>query len=145
LITRQRDNAGSARVRGVEAMARWGRGAVFAEAAWLMADARFAAGERIPQTPRHQGSFLSGWHNARTSVVGGLRASSAQFEDDRNLFLLPGYGVWQATARHRLTSAVELHAALENAANRRVLAGFSPTPLLASPRLWRLGLRWRRN
>lgn len=145
LITRQRDNAGGARVRGVEAMARWGRGAVFAEAAWLMADARFAAGERIPQTPHNQGSFLAGWHNARTSVVGGLRASSAQFEDDRNLFLLPGYGVWQATARHRLTTAVELYAALENAANRRVIAGFSPTPLLASPRLWRLGLRWRRN
>lgn len=143
LITRQRENAGEARVRGAEAMARWRRGAVFAEAAWLMADARFAEGKRIPQTPRQQGSFLAGWQGQRASVTAGLRASSAQFEDDRNLFLLPGYAVWQATARRRLPGSVEAFAAVENAANRRVIAGFSPAPLLASPRLWRLGLRWR--
>lgn len=143
LITRQRDNAGSARVRGVEALARWRRGAVFAETAWLLADARFAAGERIPQTPRHQGSFLAGWQGSRASLTAGLRASSAQFEDDRNLFLLPGYAVWQAASRIRLTETLEAHAAVENIANRRVIAGFSPAPLLASPRLWRLGLRWR--
>lgn len=145
LITRQRDNAGSARVRGAEAMARWRRGSFFGEGAWLMADARFAPGERIPQTARQQGSFLAGWQGARFSITAGLRASSAQFEDDRNLFLLPGYAVWQATARQRVGNAVEIHAAVENAANRRVIAGFSPTPLLASPRLWRLGLRWRVN
>jgi outer membrane cobalamin receptor len=143
LITRQRDNAGQARVRGAEAMARWRRGVAFAEAAWLLADARFAAGERIPQTPRHQGSFLAGWQAAGTSLAAGMRASAAQFEDDRNLFLLPGFAVWQATARQRLTETVELHGAVENAANRRVIAGYSPAPLLASPRLWRLGLRWR--
>lgn len=143
LITRQRGNAGQARVRGAEALARWRRGAVFAEASWMMADARFAAGERIPQTPRHQGAFLAGWQRARKSVTAGLRASSAQFEDDRNLFLLPGYAVWQATVRWPLRKNLEADAAVENAANRRVVAGFSPTPLLASPRLWRVGLRWR--
>lgn len=145
LITRQRDNAGAAGVRGAEAMARWRRGSFFGEGAWLMADARFAAGERIPQTARQQGSFLAGWQGARSSITAGLRASSAQFEDDRNLFLLPGYAVWQAAARQRVGERVEIHAAIENAANRRVIAGFSPTPLLASPRLWRLGLRWRLN
>lgn len=143
LITRQRDNAGEARVRGAEALARWRRGAAFAEAAWLLSDARFAAGERIPQTPRHQGSFLAGWQRGGTAVAAGLRASASQFEDDRNLFLLPGFAVWQATARQRVHDGVEIHAGIENAANRRVIAGFSPAPLLASPRLWRLGLRWR--
>lgn len=143
LITRQRGNAGAARVRGAEASAAWRAGAVFAEAAWLLADARFTTGERIPQTPRHQGTFLAGWQRGATSVAAGLRASAAQFEDDRNLFLLPGFAVWQAALRQRMTGRVELHAAVENAANRRVIAGYSPTPLLGSPRLWRAGLRWR--
>lgn len=143
LITRQRDNAGLARVRGAEALARWRRGALFSEAAWLMADARFLTSSRIPQTPRHQGSFLAGWQRGGTAVTVGLRASAAQFEDDRNLFLLPGFALWQATARRRIGAGVVLHAAVENAANRRVIAGFSPAPLTGSPRLWRLGLRWR--
>lgn len=143
LITRQRDNAGGARVRGAEALARWRRGALFSEAAWLMADARFLTGERIPQTAHHQGSFLAGWQRGGTAVAAGLRASAAQFEDDRNLFLLPGFALWQAAARQRIGAGVELHAAVENAANRRVIAGFSPGPLTGSPRLWRLGLRWR--
>ena len=143
LITRQRDNAGEAQVRGAEASIAWRRAAWFAEAAWLMADARFASGERIPQTPRHQGSFLAGWQSGGTSVTAGLRASASQFEDDRNLFLLPGFAVWQATARRQLAAGVEIHFAVENAANREVIAGYSPAPLLGSPRLWRLGIRWR--
>lgn len=108
-----------------------------------MADARFLTSSRIPQTPRHQGSFLAGWQRGGTAVTVGLRASAAQFEDDRNLFLLPGFALWQATARRRIGAGVVLHAAVENAANRRVIAGFSPAPLTGSPRLWRLGLRWR--
>ncbi|GIU73931.1 MAG: TonB-dependent receptor [Bryobacteraceae bacterium] len=143
LITRQRDNAGAATVRGAEASAGWRQGPVFAEAAWLMADARFSTGERIPQTPHQQGTFLAGWQRRGTSVTAGLRASGAQFEDDRNLFLLPGFAVWQGTVRRRLGDSAEIHAALENAFNRRVIAGYSPTPLLASPRLWRVGLSWR--
>jgi len=130
-------------LRGVEASIAWRRAAWFAEAAWLMADARFASGERIPQTPRHQGSFLAGWQSGGTSVTAGLRASASQFEDDRNLFLLPGFAVWQATARRQLAAGVEIHFAVENAANREVIAGYSPAPLLGSPRLWRLGIRWR--
>ncbi len=131
-----------ARVRGAEASAAWRHGPVFAEAAWLMVDARFSSGERIPQSPRHQGTFLAGWQRRGGSLAGGLRASAAQFEDDRNLFLLPGFAVWQATGRQQLGRHFQLHAAVENAANRRVIAGYSPTPLLASPRLWRAGLRW---
>jgi outer membrane receptor protein involved in Fe transport len=142
LITRQRGNAGAARVRSAEASAAWRNGPVFAEAAWLMVDARFSSGERIPQSPRHQGTFLAGWQRRGSSLAGGLRASAAQFEDDRNLFLLPGFAVWQATGRQQLGRHFQLHAAVENAANRRVIAGYSPTPLLASPRLWRAGLRW---
>lgn len=142
LITRRRGNAGAARVRGAEASAAWRSGAAFAEASWLMADARFSSGERIPQTPRHQGTFLTGWRRRGTALAAGLRASAAQFEDDRNLFLLPGFAVWQATVRQQLGRHLQLHAAVENAANRRVIAGYSPSPLLASPRLWRAGLRW---
>ncbi|MCU0246931.1 MAG: TonB-dependent receptor [Bryobacter sp.] len=143
LITRQRQNAGAALNRGVEAgyRERW-RGFAF-DAAWLLADSRFAAGERVPQVAKNQGSAMLSWSRATTTLTGGLRAASLQFEDDRNQFILPGFVVWHLTGRHRLSSRVWIDFALENTFNRDVLAGFSPTPLLASPRMARVGLTFR--
>lgn len=142
LITRQRRNAGAALNRGVEMGWRERWGAWSLEGAWLLADSRFATGERVPQIPRNQGSATAAWSHGGTLVAGGLRASSLQFEDDRNQFALPGFAVWHVTGRQRLKAGVAIDFAMENAWNREVLAGFSPTPLLASPRLARAGLSW---
>jgi outer membrane cobalamin receptor len=144
LITRQRRNAGGALTRGVEASLRHRRGPWLAEASWLLADSRFTVGERLPQVPRHQGSAQLAWFGARLAASAGLRASALQFEDDRNLFLLPGFAVWHATARGRLRGTLWATAAWENLFNREFSVGFSPTPLIGAPRLWRLGLRWER-
>lgn len=144
LITRQRDNAGAAVARGVEGEIRHRfRGVVF-EGAWLLADSRFSGGERIPQIPRNQGSAQIVWSGRAAVVAGGVRTSSLQFEDDRNLFALPGFAVWHLTGEQRIARGVSFILAFENLFDREVVAGFSPTPLIGAPRLWRAGLRWRR-
>lgn len=142
LITRQRDNAGAATARGVESNANYRWRAVRVEASYLFADSRYSTGERIPQIPKHQGSALLAWSHRGTLLAGGLRSSAVQFEDDRNLFPLPGFAIFHVTARQALRAGLSLHAAVENAFGRQVVVGFSPTPLIGAPRLWRLGLRW---
>jgi outer membrane cobalamin receptor len=142
LITRQRQNAGAALNRGVEAGWREQWRAWTLDAAWLLADSRFAAGERVPQVAKHQGSATLAWSRGATFAAGGLRASSLQFEDDRNQFVLPGYAVWHLMGRQRIAGGVWFEFAMENAFNREVLAGYSPTPLLASPRLVRAGINF---
>lgn len=143
LITRQRDNAGRATVRGMEAGAQYRRSAFSLLTSWLLADSRFNTGERIPQVPRHQGSALLSWNRRGTLVTAGLRASTLQFEDDRNLFALPGFAVLQFTLRQSLPRAVFFLFAVENALDRRIVTGYSPTPQTGTPRLVRAGLRWR--
>jgi outer membrane cobalamin receptor len=144
LITRQRDNAGQATSRGIEAHAakHWAQWTL--QASWLLADSRFAAGERIPQVARHQGSAMATWNRRGTLASAGLRASTLQFEDDRNLYLLPGYALLQFSLRQALGQGLAAVFTLENALNRQVVAGYSPTPQVAAPRLWRAGLRWSR-
>lgn len=142
LITRQRDNAGRATTRGIEASAarRWHEWTV--QAAWLLPDSRFAAGERIPQVARQQGSAQLTWNRRGTLVSAGMRASSLQFEDDRNLYLLPGYAVVHVSLRQALGRGLAAVLSVENALDRTVVAGYSPTPQIGAPRLWRAGLRW---
>lgn len=142
LITRQRDNAGAATARGAEANANYRWRSVRAEASYLFADSRFSTGERIPQIPKHQGSAQLAWSRRETLVAGGLRSSALQFEDDRNLFPLPGFAVFHLTVRQAVRVGLSLHVAIENAFGREVVVGFSPTPLIGAPRLWRVGLRW---
>jgi outer membrane cobalamin receptor len=142
LITRMRANAGAAVARGVEAEIRHRFRSLLFDGSWLLADSRFAGGERIPQIARNQGSAQIVWTARRTTVAGGVRANSLQFEDDRNLFALPGFAVWHLTGEQQLVSGLSFRAALENIFNREFSAGFSPTPLIGAPRLWRAGLRW---
>ncbi len=147
LITRQRDNAAAATVRGIEASAakrwsHWPIGHFSIEGSWLLADSRFSSGERIPQVPRNQGSALATWNSKGTLITAGLRASSLQFEDDRNLFTLPGYAVLHFTLRQRLPKGLSAHLAIENALDRQVLVGYSPVPQTGAPRLLRAGIRW---
>jgi outer membrane cobalamin receptor len=141
-IVRQRRNAVSALSRGAEldAVQRWRnwRG----EASYLFVDSRFETRERVPQIARHQGSAQLGYDRGNTFVTAGLRSFAAQFEDDRNQFLLPGFATLQIAARQRLTGRLSAIAAFENLLNRQYMTGFSPTPTIGAPRLWRLGLRW---
>lgn len=142
LITRQRANAASALVRGVQASVSkqwrsWG-----GEISWLLADSRYATGYRIPQVPKNYGSARVFWTHRGAQLAAAMRASSLQLEDDLNLYILPGYSVFQLTARQSLKKGFTLQAAFDNLFNRQYVTGYSPTPLVGSPLLWRLGISW---
>jgi len=142
LITRQRRNAASALARGVELNASRRLGRWRGEAAYLFADSRFAAGERLPQVPKHQGSAQLTYERGRTLAAGGIRSYGLQFEDDRNSLLMPGYASVQVYLRQALWAGLSAVASFENLLDRQYIAGFTPTPAIGPPRLWRVGLRW---
>jgi outer membrane receptor protein involved in Fe transport len=141
-IIRQRRNAAGALARGIEASIRRDWGPWQAQAAYLFADSRYSTGPRIPQVPRNQGTAQVSYHRKGTLASAGIRGFSAQFEDDINQFLLPGFATLQVSVDQRLLPTLTARAAFENLLDRQYLTGFSPTPTIGSPRLWRLGLRW---
>lgn len=146
-IVRERRNAASALSQGLEAEWRrtWARPravTLSSELSYLFAESRFGSGERLPQVPKHQGSaqLTAAWKSGVAAAA--LRSYASQFEDDLNRFRLPGFAVLQFTARQRLYARLAATFALENALDRECAVGFSPTPLVGNPRLWRAGLRW---
>jgi outer membrane receptor protein involved in Fe transport len=78
----------------------------------------------------------------------GFRSFSAQFEDDRNQFLLAGYATVHFAARRHITRGLSAVLQAENLLDREYPTGLSaatvPRPLftIGAPRLWRAGLRW---
>ncbi|MDX2152537.1 MAG: TonB-dependent receptor [Bryobacteraceae bacterium] len=142
LIVRQRRNAAEAVARGFEADIRHRRGNWTGELAYLFSDSRFATRERLPQIPRHQGSGQLIYLRGGTFASAGIRSTSYQFEDDLNRFLLAGFAVAHVTVRQRLARGVSASLAVENLLDREFVVGFSPTPLIGAPVLWRAGLRW---
>lgn len=145
LITRQRDNTGSALARGVEARLTRRLGPLRFESAYLLADSRVATGQRIPQVAKQQGSAQLIYDSGVNLLAVGVRASGLQFEDDLNAYLLPGYAVWHLTARRTLPRGFSLDLQVENLMSREVVAGYSPTQLIGAPRLIRAGVRWTLN
>ena len=107
------------------------------EAAYLFVDLRFSNGARVPQIPRHQGSAQLVYRKG-----GSLACYAAQFEDDRNQFLLPGFATLQLAVQIRITKGFSALGAFENLLDREYLTGLSPTPTIGTPRLWRGGMRW---
>lgn len=141
-IVRQRQNAASALSRGVEVDLRQQWRNFRGEASYLYVDGRFGAGPRVPQIPRHQGNAQLTYSRAGTLLSAGFRSFSRQFEDDLNLFTLAGFSALQIAAQQRVARSLYATLAVENALNREFFVGFSPTPLIGAPRLWRVGLRW---
>ncbi len=136
LITRQRQNFGSSRSRGLELDyeqrfgTRW-----IVDAGWLTTDARLSTGKRPPQVPRHQATL-----QARYGDFGAqARWSTMQFDDDLNQFRLRGY-----FAADIFAARGPFFVAVENVFDRRVETAATPVITLGQPRSARLGLRFRR-
>lgn len=143
LVLRQRDNAAAALSRGFEASLRQDWNHFRFDGSYLYAESRFSGGLRLPQVPKHQGSAILTWSSKRgTMVSGGVRAVGLQFEDDLNTFILPGFAAWHLGMSQNLNRRLAATAAFENLFNREFLTGYSPTPTIGAPRLWRLGLKW---
>ena len=142
-IIRQRRNAAAAQTKGVEANVRqtWRdfRGEIrLSLRAIPLRDRAFG----VPQVPRHQGSAMVSFHRRGTLASVGVRSYARQFEDDLDIFTLPGYATLQVTARQQIKKGFSAVVSFENLLNRRYLVGFSPTPTIGAPRLWRAGLKW---
>ena len=141
-IIRQRRNAAAALARGIEASVRRDFGPIHGEIAYLFADSRFNTGPRLSQVPRNQGSARLSYQHKAFFMSAGLRASSLQFDDDLNVFVLGGFAVMQADVSQRLTKQLTVRAAFENLLDRQYVVALTPIPNTGSPRLWRIGLRW---
>lgn len=141
-IIRQRQNGADSLSRGVEfsAMHRWREWR--AEAGYLYAESRYATGLRVPQIPKHQGSAQLSYEHGRTLASAGVRVYGLQYEDDLNVFRLPGFASLQLLARERLTNQLSVSVSLENLLDHQYYTGFTPTPTIGAPRQVRAALRW---
>ena len=152
LITRQRQNLGRTRSRGLEL--EWDArltnrltvsgGYLFADATVLSFPANIALeGLLIPQVPRHQLTFQARYVNPSLINVGLQgRASGAQFDDDQNRFRLDKYFTLDALASRRIMHGLEAFIAAENLLNQRYTVGLTPVKTIGPPLLVRFGFRF---
>ena len=153
LITRQRQNLGRTRSRGVEAEAQarlsetvsLALGYLYAESTVRSFPAnRGLEGLRVPQVPLHQGSFQVRLHPLPVLLLSlSARAATNQFDDDQNLLPLGSFVVFDALASVAVTRALDVFVAGENLLNRRYDIALTPVTNTAPPRFIRGGLRLR--
>lgn len=149
LVTRRRANLGRTVTRGLSIDLDGRIGPVDVRAGYAALDASVSAfpqdealvGLQLPQVPRHQAvlSVQAGPpHALRVGAV--VRASSRQFEDDRNQLPLAGFVTADVRASRRF-GRLDAFAVVENVAGGRYEVGRVPTPTVGPPRLVRVGVR----
>ena len=157
LITRQRQNLGSTRSRGIEAeiTARAGDRWTLT-GGWLLSDARVVTapaqpdleGLRLAQVPRSQATLQIRFDDPRLATAAlQARWTGAQFDDDQNLFLLRSFTTVDALVSRSLgvwLRGLSLFAAGENLLDQRYDVGRTPLRTLGPPRLLRVGVRIER-
>lgn len=151
LITRQRQNLGRTRSRGIELETearinnRWSL-----NAGYLFTDSRvveFPANRAlenlfVPQVARQQLTFQVRYANpARLTLSLQGRASGSQFDDDQNRFRLDPYFTLDAFASRKIRRKLEAFVAAENLFNQRYEVGRTPLTTLGTPLLIRAGFR----
>ena len=153
LITRQRENLGRTRSRGVDAEAEARLSEIVSLAAgYLYADStvrsfpanRVLEGLRVAQVPRHQGSLQLRLRSSSAALLTlAARAAGDQFEDDENMLRLGGFVVFDALASVPVRRSLEIFVAAENLLDRRYDVARNPVRNTAPPRFLRAGLRLR--
>jgi outer membrane receptor protein involved in Fe transport len=152
LVTRERQNVGRTRSRGIEAeldLRLGSRGTV--TAGYALTDATVTSfpadpaleGRQLPQVPRHQAT-LQARYEGRLRLGLQLRASSDAWEDDRNSLALDSALQLDAFAGYAVSGRVLVFAAVENLTDAEIVAGRTPIATLAAPRQLRAGLRFTR-
>lgn len=148
LIVRQRRNAGTIRARGVESEVEWRPSRAWSVAASLaLLDSIFTrtgepglAGRRVPQVPRWQTALSTIYARGAATVSAEWRSTGAQFDDDRNQFLLDGGGVLSLYAAGH-AGRVHPFVAVENVFDGEIDVGRTPVRTVGLPRTIRAGLR----
>jgi len=156
LITRQRENLGGARSRGleVEASAQV-KGAFSISGGYEYTDATVTSfpanptlnaslvGLDIPQVPRNKLTLQANYTNPFLLLGVQGRFVGNAFDDDQNTLLLRRFFAMDVMASHSLHRGVEIFAAAENLLNRRYDVARSPVLTVGPPILVRAGVRLR--
>jgi len=150
LITRQRQNLGTIRARGIEvsAITRFEKHWEISSE-YLLTDStvlRFPAnrsleGLLVPQVPRHQFNFQVSYSNSAWRVGTQGRFVSKQFDDDQNTLPLEGFFTLDADVSRRVSEHVRLFAAFQNLTGSRYEISSTPVLTVGPPLLFRLGAR----
>jgi outer membrane receptor protein involved in Fe transport len=152
LITRQRQNLGRLRSRGVEldGEARIGprllvsAGLTFLDATVRAAPDPVLIGKRVPQVPKRQGGAQLRYDDPHGLVLGvQARFSTAQFDDDLNSLSLGGYWTLDAMFGHSLNEWVSFFVAGENLGDAQYDVARTPLRTIGPPRTIRGGFRVR--
>ncbi len=152
LITRQRQNLGATRSRGLELDAAVRLGADWlVSAGYFLSDATVRSapavselvGLRVPQVPTHQAVLQLEFARRGYFVSAALRLTSRQYDDDQNRLVLGGYGVVDLSAGKSLTRRTQLFAACENLSDETYPVGRTPVQTVGMPRRFHAGLRFR--
>ncbi|HEX9961867.1 MAG TPA: TonB-dependent receptor [Pyrinomonadaceae bacterium] len=152
LITRQRQNVGKTRARGLELDAEFLlRKDLRFSASYLLVASRIVefpnnpalVGKFLPQVSRQQLNLQMFYRPpSRFSFGAQGRISAAQFEDDLNSLRLRPFFTLDVFASYRFAKKIEIFTALENVFNNRYDIGLTPNRTVAAPRFARLGLRF---
>jgi outer membrane receptor protein involved in Fe transport len=152
LITRQRQNVGKTRARGLELDAEFLlKKDLRFSASYLLVASRVAEfpnnsdliGKFLPQVPRRQLNLQMFYRPpSRFSFGAQARISDAQFEDDLNSLRLRPFFTLDLFASYRFSKKFEIFTAVENVFNRRYDIGLTPNRTIAAPRFARVGLRF---
>jgi len=151
LITRQRQNIGVTRARGLElsSEARLPKRLQLV-CEFILTDSsvlRFPAnaaleGLRIPQVPRKQVNVQLNYLGRIWTAGLQARFVGQQFDDDQNLLPLDRFFTLDAELSHRLRPQVTLFAAAQNLTNVRYQVGRTPVLTVGPPALARAGVRF---
>jgi len=150
LITRQRQNLGAIRARGVELsvvkkfLPHW---EVSGE--YLLTDStvlRFPAnrtleGLLVPQVPRHQFNFQVTYGNANWLVGTQGRFVSRQFDDDQNLLPLEKFFTLDVQVSRSVSERLKLFVSFQNLTGSRYEISSTPVFTVGPPALVRGGVR----
>jgi outer membrane receptor protein involved in Fe transport len=152
LITRQRQNLGRARIRGIDSeieyriTPQWGiRGHYLFDEATVEkfpAD-RTLEGKLIPQVPKHRASLGIDYSNpvwVNVSLQG--RFESLRFDDDLNKFKLGSFFVTDLTVSRPIGELGEAFLSVENLFNRKYAVQATPIESLGTPTIVSGGIRF---
>lgn len=154
LVRRRRENLGRIRSRGLELEGEVPAGRRLAiTGSWLLVESTvesFAAdsalvGKRVAQVPRAQASLAATWRGEGVRVTLAGRFSGRAFEDDRNALALDRFAVVDGEVARTLGWGLDAFVAGENLFDEEVVVGRAGVTTVGTPRLLRLGIRYRRG
>jgi len=149
LITRQRQNAGLIRSRGIDlvldgrfAALHWKAGYEFADSSILSFPTQpLLVGKLTSQVPRHSWSVGTSYLRPTWDVTAEARGSGQQFDDDLNQFRLGSFAVLNLSGSKQVYKKLSIFAAIENALDAEYATGKTPVTSLGPPITVRAGFR----